>query len=117
MVIQYHELECHAEKMFAILQGEGHRDVSYDQYIIVSSTYIFRTAHSSATKLGLILNHKPVSYKKTGLLHSKSGYSEASKCQYLTKLYRLVVYYHKPACLMKKLDCCAQDHSEDSKCQ
>ena len=36
MVVYYHEIECHAEKLVSYLKGQGHREGIYNQNMTVS---------------------------------------------------------------------------------
>ena len=75
-----------------------------------------------------VLSWARVSCKKISLLSSRSRSQQGliwSKCDsfycifltadpFATKL-GLIVHYHKPECIMKKLDCCVQGHGHSKK--
>ena len=106
------------KKLFTIIKVTGLIWSNYDSFY-----HVFWTAHSSATKLGLMIHHhKPeCPVKKNELLHSWSRVKKSmSRCllipkHFLTKL-GIVMHLHEPDCHAKKLICYfqGQGHSKGS---
>ena len=81
MVVYYHEVMCHAEKLVHFLQCQGHSKGLCNQDMTISVVCDF-TSGPFATKLGLIVqHHKPeCPVEKWDYCVQAHGHNEGSKC-------------------------------------
>ena len=84
MVMHHHEPDCHAQKKCLLSPR------SRSQWGLIWSKcnafyYIFWTAESSTTKLGLIIRHHKAECQVKKLDYCSQGHREGSKCQCLSR--------------------------------
>ena len=81
MLVYYHGMECHVEKLVHCLQCQGHTNGLQSQNM--TFYYIFKTAGLIAFKLGLIVqHHKPdCPSEKLDYCIQGKGPSKGSECQ------------------------------------
>ena len=132
-MIDYHRPDRLVEKSDYCIQGQGHSEGSKCRYLsrwyfLNRRTFCYQTRYCDASEWAGVSCKK----KKNRLLFPRSrsqqglvwSIYDSFYCifwiadPFATKLC-LMVHYHKPECLMKKLDCCVQGqgHGKIAKCQ
>ena len=104
------------------LEGQGHSEGLYDQNM--TFFYVFWTADSLATKLGLMIHHhKPECLvKELDYCIQGQGHNKGSKCQCLSRWYLpncqafvtklgIAMHHHEPECHAKRFFRCFQGHT------
>ena len=87
MVVYYHEVICHVEKLVHYLQCQGHSEGLYNQNMIISAVSSKLLVCLQPNLIWYLQHHKPeCPVEKMGLLWSSSR-SQCSKVQNLSECF------------------------------